>query len=494
MKLVRLWGAFTKVEKQPDGTLIVEGIASSDVRDTQREIVKASAMQKAIPGYLRADGSGPLREMHQPIAAGKTTAIDVQPDGKTYIVTKVVDPNTVLKVNEKVLQGFSIGGYVPPGGRNKDDPSIIESFVLSEISLVDRPANPDAVVTVVKLDEPGTTKADPPSPARGQESNPTNAGGAVQPGPNQPEAAGSTPAPPSPPAKAPVTPGTTVEPAAPPTAPSPAPPTPAEQPPTTIVPPPSSPTTPSPVPGAPATSPPPSSPPSTPTPPPAKKVAKGMYTVQWAAEVISGLSSLVSDVTWETNYEGDGSTIPGRLKALCAELCAIFRDLVAEETAELVGDLPEADALVMVDKPGALKKSERLAMVARSFAAAVKADKPADSKAELRAAIAKAIDDLRAADVPATELQKSLDVANEAAAKAGEALKKVLVERDDLKKQLAEATAKLATKGALKVVAVEKGKDGSAQTDEDIEKLEPADQIKRIHAQGGVPFGRAPLR
>jgi hypothetical protein len=227
-----------------------------------------------------------------------------------------------------------------------------------------------------------------------------------------------------------------------------------------------------------------------------------MYTVQWAAEVISGLSSLVSDVTWETNFEGDGSTIPARLKALCTELVAIFQDLVGEETAELVATMPNVEQpaiLAAVEKPGALKKSERLAGIARGFMAAVKGE---DRQAAVKKAIAdltgkleaKIADELRNGDAPTAELQKNLDVANEAAAKAGDALKKVLVERDDLKKQLAEANAKLATKGALKVVPVEKGKDGTGTAgDEDLQKLEPAEQIKRIHAQGGVPYGRAPL-
>lgn len=147
----RLYGTIEKVTEESDGTLRVEGICSSEIQDVQGETVTASAMEKAIPGYLRKDGTGPLREMHQPIAAGKTTAIDVQPDGKTYVVTKVVDKGAVQKVKEKVLQGFSIGGHVPPGGRNKDNPKIIDSIVLSEISLVDRPANPDAVFTLVKL-------------------------------------------------------------------------------------------------------------------------------------------------------------------------------------------------------------------------------------------------------------------------------------------------------------------------------------------------------
>jgi hypothetical protein len=93
-----------------------------------------------------------VREMHQLIAAGKTLAARRRRDGKTYIAAKIVDPLAIRKIEEGVYKGFSIGGTVPPGGRNKDDPKIIEQLKLSEISLVDRPANPDCVVTLYKAE------------------------------------------------------------------------------------------------------------------------------------------------------------------------------------------------------------------------------------------------------------------------------------------------------------------------------------------------------
>jgi hypothetical protein len=224
-----------------------------------------------------------------------------------------------------------------------------------------------------------------------------------------------------------------------------------------------------------------------------------MYTISWAAELISGLTSLVSDVTWETNYEGDGSTIPARLKALCTELVAIFQDLVDEETAELVATMPNVDQATVVaaaEKPGTLKKSERLAAVARAFMSSAKGEKVGVSKAieDLTKKIeAKIADELRTADAPAGELQKRAELAEEATKAAGDALKKVLVERDELKKQLEAANVKLATKGSLKVVPVEKGKDGSGSAGDDDDKLEPVEQIKKIHAKGGVSYGREPL-
>jgi hypothetical protein len=57
-----------------------------------------------------------LREMHQPLAAGKTIAADVAEDGCTYITAKVVDPVAIKKVKEGVYAGFSIGGTSPRAG------------------------------------------------------------------------------------------------------------------------------------------------------------------------------------------------------------------------------------------------------------------------------------------------------------------------------------------------------------------------------------------
>jgi hypothetical protein len=45
----RVFGSITKFEKQADGTLYVEGIASSESVDSQGEIVKASAIKAALP-------------------------------------------------------------------------------------------------------------------------------------------------------------------------------------------------------------------------------------------------------------------------------------------------------------------------------------------------------------------------------------------------------------------------------------------------------------
>jgi len=142
---MRLYGAFTKAEVQPDGTCRVEGIASSEAEDDQGETVLAEAMRQAIPDYMRFPA---LREMHQLMAAGSTLEASVGNDGVTRIVGHIVDPVAVSKVKNRVYRGFSIGGQVT--GRDPVNRKIITGLKLNEISLVDRPANPEAIFDVWK--------------------------------------------------------------------------------------------------------------------------------------------------------------------------------------------------------------------------------------------------------------------------------------------------------------------------------------------------------
>jgi hypothetical protein len=147
MTLKRLYGAFSKITKNDDGTLEVEGIASSEAVDSDGEIIKADAMKAAIPGYMKF---GAVREMHASIAAGTALSIDVDDAGMTHLKAHIVDPVSVKKVETKVLKGFSIGGKVT--GRDTVNKSTIVGLDLVEISLVDRPANPDAIITCFKAE------------------------------------------------------------------------------------------------------------------------------------------------------------------------------------------------------------------------------------------------------------------------------------------------------------------------------------------------------
>jgi len=144
---MRLFGELTKIEDQPDGTLKVYGVASTGARDDAGEIVRPEAMKAALPDYARYPA---LREMHQPTAAGRTLEATVDDDGATRIVAHVVDPVAIAKVKSRTYSGFSIGGRVL--ARDAADSTVITKIKLSEISLVDRPANPEAVIDLWKAD------------------------------------------------------------------------------------------------------------------------------------------------------------------------------------------------------------------------------------------------------------------------------------------------------------------------------------------------------
>lgn len=137
----------TKTEELDDGTIKVYGYASSEAVDSDGETITAEAMKAAIPDYMKF---GAVREMHQPKAAGTAIEISVQDDGRTWFGAHVVDAEAVKKVKSGVYKGFSIGGKVTE--RDNLKKTVIKGLNLIEVSLVDRPANPEAVMTMYKAD------------------------------------------------------------------------------------------------------------------------------------------------------------------------------------------------------------------------------------------------------------------------------------------------------------------------------------------------------
>ena len=156
---MRLYGAIEKVEAQADGTIKVHGIATTEAVDDQGEVVKADAMRTALPEYMRFPA---VREMHQLQAAGTALEADVGDDNITRIVAHIVDPTAVSKVKNNVYRGFSIGGRVTQ--REPGNPKTITGLVLNEISLVDRPANPEAIFDCWKASMAGPPAAGSAAP------------------------------------------------------------------------------------------------------------------------------------------------------------------------------------------------------------------------------------------------------------------------------------------------------------------------------------------
>jgi len=142
---------------------IVSGWATTDAIDKQGDIVTAEASAEAFDKFR-----GNVRESHTPLAVGKVISFkqDKYYDKEknkfqngvyvdVYISKGAQD--TWYKINEGILSGFSIGGNINKSQDMYDEEMdktvrVIKEYDLSELSLVDNPANPNAnVVSVQKF-------------------------------------------------------------------------------------------------------------------------------------------------------------------------------------------------------------------------------------------------------------------------------------------------------------------------------------------------------
>jgi hypothetical protein len=137
-----------KSDKQADGTLMVYGKATDDSVDIDQQICDAAWLDRAMPAWFKSGGN--IREQHSSIAAGVAKEYESKEDGH-YIMAHVVDPVSVKKVDAGVLRGFSIGIKSPRVVRdNKAANGRIVDGQIVEVSLVDRPANPNCQLVLAK--------------------------------------------------------------------------------------------------------------------------------------------------------------------------------------------------------------------------------------------------------------------------------------------------------------------------------------------------------
>ncbi len=151
----KLYAEISKREAMADGSVKVWGYASTEAVDSDGETITADAMKAALPDYMKF---GAVREMHQAKAAGTAIEASVGDDGRTFFGAHIVDSEAVKKVNAGVYKGFSIGGKVTE--RDELNKTIIKGIKLIEVSLVDRPANPEAIFTMFKAEVERTAEDD----------------------------------------------------------------------------------------------------------------------------------------------------------------------------------------------------------------------------------------------------------------------------------------------------------------------------------------------
>lgn len=432
MKVKRVYADIQKVEPQDDGTLKVSGYASSGAEDSDGETVTPEAMKAALPDYMKF---GAVREMHQASAAGTALSASVDSEGRTEFSAHIVDPVACLKVTTGVYKGFSIGGKVTE--RDTANKKIIKGLKLVEVSLVDRPANPEALMTMWKAEK--TQEDDVEELAELLDS------GAITPARLVELAKGITSGEAAATGAAPVV----VADAAPATSA-------VVEDPSTVV--------------------------KSDAP---DEVKKGMYGVACMADLLQSIAYLAEDTAWESNYEGDNSPLPASLRAWLSTGADILRSMVAEELNELLGRvnaLPEVLAMAdKVAKKGAKFSKDTQDKLSNTHEAMKAAcdhmdklgyktddEEAAAGVTDTKHAAASADDTLGIGEDKGTDALVKAAV-NEAIAPLNEALEKARKETETLQAKVEELNKRAAPgKALLKAVSVTKAMDTApiAQTPE----------------------------
>ncbi len=143
-------GNLTK-SRDEQGFLHIKGLASDDTLDLDDQICDPEWLKSAMPQWFKV---GNIREMHGMNAAGKATAMTQKGTG-FEIEGVIVDPLAATKVDQGVYPGLSIGIKGARVDRSEDalkraPNGVIVGGRIVEVSLVDLPANPSAVLELVK--------------------------------------------------------------------------------------------------------------------------------------------------------------------------------------------------------------------------------------------------------------------------------------------------------------------------------------------------------
>lgn len=137
---------FLPIEKIDKEKRTVSGYASTPALDSDGETVTLDAIKAALPEYMRW---GNIREMHKPSAVGLAKEANIDQKG-LYLTAKITDDTAWAKCLDTTYKGFSLGGKKLQKSKNQ-----ITKIDLIEISVVDRPANPECSFTVQKRAKDG---------------------------------------------------------------------------------------------------------------------------------------------------------------------------------------------------------------------------------------------------------------------------------------------------------------------------------------------------
>lgn len=152
MDTTSVFAPIVKSAPQSDGSLLVYGLVSDSSLDGDQQRCDPAWLGKALPEWFTI---GNIREQHDPNrAVGKATEYEAK-DDKHYITAKIVDPVAKAKTEAGIFTGFSIGVKDPRVVKSATAPGgLINDGRVIEVSIVDRPCNGNATLTLVKAATP----------------------------------------------------------------------------------------------------------------------------------------------------------------------------------------------------------------------------------------------------------------------------------------------------------------------------------------------------
>ena len=142
------FGDVFKFNKQADGSLQVFGKATDETLDGDLQKCDLAWSAKAMEKWLSTGAN--MRVQHNPslYPAGVGMSVDVKPDG-VYLMAEIAEATAVRLVEKGALRAFSVGISRPKFARDASAPNgrIVGGDIV-EVSLVDRPSNPNCAFTV----------------------------------------------------------------------------------------------------------------------------------------------------------------------------------------------------------------------------------------------------------------------------------------------------------------------------------------------------------
>lgn len=143
---------FAEIRKNDDGSRTVYGLVTDEALDADSQIADLNWARKEMTDWSKYSN---IRAMHKNEAVGVGKSMEDKGDG-IWLESHIVDADAVVKIDAGVYKGYSIGIKSLPGNPYRVTKDVaarngrIVGGAIVEVSIVDRPAHPDATFTVVK--------------------------------------------------------------------------------------------------------------------------------------------------------------------------------------------------------------------------------------------------------------------------------------------------------------------------------------------------------